>query len=225
MFVIGGIRYNTEQLPVCYPQLVPETGVLCNPQGCAPGLVCSGMMTNLTEGLDPELASLLPEPLPVCLTPEQCLQVRMHQSLDEEQSCYYPDLTTVKTKVIPTVDDCNDLDDGLCAINCPCENPTDECMNLSETHNVGVCSSGTCADFSCENQQVCAMIRFYRDNMGALQDWMGEEEQSSYDLYELWEKMDPALYQSEMFICTTAQACAAYTDYLPASDGVVTACY
>src|SRR5699024_3204009 len=107
-------------------------------------------------------------PLPICLPIDTCMKLREAHQLPEKQSCFYRDRTTVKTGVIPDVDDCAALDEGLCATNCPCEAFGATCEFLSETDPIGVCATTTCRDFGsptipCEDHEVCAYFGPYDD--------------------------------------------------------------
>lgn len=162
---LGGLRFKTGDDPICYPDLRPKEHVFCIPHGCREGTVCSGFF-----GHDPDLSydDGIEGPLPVCLPIDTCLELREAHQLPVERSCIYRDRTTVQSGQTLIVDDCDSLEEGLCASNCPCASPNATCEFLSETEAVGICATTTCLEYGanpvpCKEHEVCAGIGSYVD--------------------------------------------------------------
>lgn len=164
MFVLGGIRYKEGEDPVCYEQLVPEPGGFCNIMGCSDGKVCTGPFSLLLDQSVEEDANELMSALPVCLSPEMCLELRESQDLYYYDSCFFSDRTRLSsTPEIAHADDCDALDDDLCALNCPCADPQAHCIFISQEHPIGMCSTTRChSNSDCSGQEVCVQDQYYR---------------------------------------------------------------
>lgn len=182
MPTIGGIRFSPDELPTCFPTLVPEEDVICTPQGCPQGTVCTGRFTLSGEPVVPDDGLGL-HPIPVCLPTEDCLRLRAGQSLDPEQSCYYSDLSTVETGQLDTVD-CENLAPYTCAVNCPCAENGARCSFIGEANPVGLCVTAGCSyAHECDDADYdsCAVPR--GDFLPSLYEWFRDT--GMKELYEL----------------------------------------
>lgn len=106
---------------------------------CIDGQVRSGALTTRWDDSD--------STKPSCFPPELCMQLSEDEKISREDVCFYGDFTTAQTGEI-TPQDCDTLEPGTCAINCPCgsaaEGPDQGCQFLSEDNPVGICGLGSC---------------------------------------------------------------------------------
>lgn len=112
----------------------------CERSPCTDGLACEGALAApLAVELDTSEAFFQWVSLDRhCVAPEFCVAVREREGIERVPSCYYADRSVAETGVIPEVE-CSELQQGECAINCPCES-ADHCFGLSEDHPVGMCT-------------------------------------------------------------------------------------
>lgn len=198
MVVIGGIRLQPDGPFVCDPALVPELGVLCNPEGCTDGKVCSGLFSKFGT----EENELLTQ-LPVCLTIDDCLHLREQQSLDPTQSCFYDDHSVVVSNDIAVLD-CDTLSPGTCTNTCPCANSGDRCAYSSEKNPVGLCYNARCEETrNCDDPIYRRCVAPYNHAERVSAWWRRAHEVSLYDL-----PLPSSTY------CVSSNACDARNAYL-----------
>lgn len=106
-------------------------GTMCNP-----GELCEGMLRHASPISKPTTSAY-------CVTTEECLTARNSVDNPPEPSCFYNDLTIAEDGVIEE-QDCSQLAEGECAVNCPCTTEGAHCAYLSEARPVGVCSKSSC---------------------------------------------------------------------------------
>lgn len=157
MFMLGGIRFQQGEDPICYEEFRPGVGGLCNFMGCSDGDVCSGEFSLLLDHSEDEDPNTYFHPLPVCMPLDMCLEIRAQQGLSDAFSCKFPDGSRAYGySVIEPVDDCDALEEGLCAINCPCADPDARCSMLSASRPIGMCSTTRCATTDdCPAEEAC----------------------------------------------------------------------
>lgn len=207
MFVLGGIRFHEDEDPICYEELVPEPGGFCNVMSCSDGKVCSGPFSLLLDPNEDDEEDDLNDyfsALPICVSRERCLQLRESQNLSWSDSCYFSDRTVLTSEPsIPAFDDCDSLEDGLCAINCPCADPEARCTFISQEHPVGMCSTTRCqANQDCNGEEVCVQDGYYRQFKAA--HWLLE------DLY--------GHANATFDDCVQPNACEAWLDHHPRAN-------
>lgn len=132
---------------------------------CPEGQVCSGSLTH-------DLMGLAHNPVdrsPTCVSGADCLALEHIEAHRGEDSCFYADFTRPTTGR-PAEQDCNALNVGECAINCPCpvgvsneQHETSEaaCHFVSETRPIGICGTNRCQlDDPClPLGHVCAIVQ------------------------------------------------------------------
>lgn len=168
MFVMGGVRTHPDEDPICYEHIIPEPGGFCNIMGCSGEQVCTGVFSLNPKTDDAEASSgfmMVRNALPVCVNPETCLSLREGHGLSADSSCYFTDRTTLLPDApsIEHVSDCDAIEKGMCAVNCPCEEPDARCVLISQERNVGVCSTNKCqSSQDCKSNETCIQGRGYR---------------------------------------------------------------
>lgn len=168
MFVMGGIRVHPDEAPICYEHIIPEPGGFCNIMGCSGEQVCTGVFSsNLRQDDvdDTSNSNMIMDALPVCVDPETCMALRESQGLNTNSSCYFSDRTTLSSDdlFIGDVDNCNALEEGMCAVNCPCEEPSARCVLISQERNVGVCTTSKCqSSQDCTSNETCIQSQVYQ---------------------------------------------------------------
>ena len=127
---------------------------------CPGGLVCTGQLTADWQDFFGG-----PRGMPHCIDAPSCLTIESVEWPSRDQSCFYGDLTQPQTGVVAE-QDCEALEDGLCAINCPCPEGADPmfpsvCHYVSEQRPVGICGN---VNHHCRSDEDCS---FY-GNMGGM---------------------------------------------------------
>lgn len=107
---------------------------------CRDGQVSSGALTTRWNDNDSHSSH--------CMTPDLCMQLSEDEGIKGEDVCFYGDFTTADSGEIAP-QDCDSLEPGTCAINCPCGSAADGadqgCQFLSEDNPVGICGLGSCS--------------------------------------------------------------------------------
>lgn len=93
-----------------------------------------------------------------CLDPSSCLFADSQFPPELQGGCLYPDYTSAVTG-LPNSVPCEGLDDGLCAVNCPCTDAR-VCWGVSEQHAIGICShpGGVCVERGMCGPNVCVVL-------------------------------------------------------------------
>lgn len=112
----------------------------CRKTDCSNGYVCEGTLRDAVDD------SRLDE-LAFCVQPSRCLAVAEQTENEGEAACFYDDLTFAETGKIEE-QDCSQLAEGECAVNCPCTQSGDRCRFLSETRPIGMCATELCGNGS-----------------------------------------------------------------------------
>lgn len=108
----------------------------CRKRDCSSGYVCEGTLRDADD-------DSIFDQIAFCVTPSRCIAVKVSITNAGEAACFYDDLTFAETGVIAE-QDCSQLAEGECAINCPCSGGSGRCRFLSETRPVGLCASELC---------------------------------------------------------------------------------
>lgn len=136
----------------CVPEALETSQRACDYNlACPNGEVCTGMLS-ATRADTGEMHSGL-----WCIPAASCDVLQQRYNIDDAQSCFYSDFTTIENETPPKAPiSCDSLALGTCTRGCACSAEDDplaeylgtnaHCENLSEQNAVGLCSTVTCEE-------------------------------------------------------------------------------
>ena len=136
----------------CLEDAALEEGKVCATVGCDEGLLCSGSLS-----LSAPREDLFVGAIYACIERSLCLELREELGAPAEDSCLQ---WNREPATAPTLEsqDCGLLEDGLCAVNCPCALPEQQCQLLTENQPVGLCTTSYCSSNSeCSDGESCVV--------------------------------------------------------------------